>query len=376
MTTPGKPAFGGTVLRIPAIQSPNYVPGVSGWAIFQNGTVEFNSGTFRGTVTAGTFKGTDFIIDPTGAFFYNGVPALGNIPVAVLGVVAVDPFGNDVTPGDASALGSIIAIGAAPSGGTPTYVQLVPGSPQAFLGIGSGDPAEATPGRILATILGSGGTRALQTSLNAPRVTGQAAGAAAQILLESESPDLSTPPDMILSASDATHFTSMSITPVQVLVNVNATGNITFEANAAGIALFLDPVNQQVVCGWPLVAATTLGGGTPEPWNTLGTLAGYTVGQARYRRTALGEVEFDINVTGTGANAASVAFSVTLPAGPPTYRPAVLGKTYPLATNLTIAAMTTPPRLGITTAGVVTIAGTANIAAGINYVGGATMPLN
>ena len=43
MTGWGNPVEGGTVLRIPAIQSPNFVHGVSGWAIFQDGTAEFNS---------------------------------------------------------------------------------------------------------------------------------------------------------------------------------------------------------------------------------------------------------------------------------------------------------------------------------------------
>lgn len=48
----------GTVLVRSAIQSPNYVTGVSGWAIFQDGTVEFNDGTFRGTLTANSIVNT------------------------------------------------------------------------------------------------------------------------------------------------------------------------------------------------------------------------------------------------------------------------------------------------------------------------------
>lgn len=39
-----------TVLMRSAIRSPNYSPGVSGWTINQDGTVEFSSGTFRGNV--------------------------------------------------------------------------------------------------------------------------------------------------------------------------------------------------------------------------------------------------------------------------------------------------------------------------------------
>jgi hypothetical protein len=45
------PVVGGNVLVREAIQSPNYVPGVSGWTINADGTYEFAAGgTFRGTV--------------------------------------------------------------------------------------------------------------------------------------------------------------------------------------------------------------------------------------------------------------------------------------------------------------------------------------
>jgi hypothetical protein len=63
-------AVGGTILLTPAIQSPDYVPGATGWAVFQDGTVEFNSGTFRGVVNGGSFHGTNFIINSSGIFIY------------------------------------------------------------------------------------------------------------------------------------------------------------------------------------------------------------------------------------------------------------------------------------------------------------------
>lgn len=44
------PVVGGTVLVRSAIQSPNFVTGVSGWIIRQDGTVEFDAGLFRGDV--------------------------------------------------------------------------------------------------------------------------------------------------------------------------------------------------------------------------------------------------------------------------------------------------------------------------------------
>ena len=54
---------GGDTLRIPALQSPNYAAGVSGWIIKGDGTVEFNSGTFRGSITSGTSPGQHIVIN-------------------------------------------------------------------------------------------------------------------------------------------------------------------------------------------------------------------------------------------------------------------------------------------------------------------------
>ena len=88
-----------TALIRPAIQSPNYIPGVSGWSINKDGTVEFNSGVFRGTVTAGTFIGTNFIINQQGIFLYSGTPAAGNLIIAITNNAGTDSFGNTFIEG-------------------------------------------------------------------------------------------------------------------------------------------------------------------------------------------------------------------------------------------------------------------------------------
>lgn len=44
------PILGGETLIRNSIQSEDYVAGISGWAIFRNGSAEFNDGTFRGDV--------------------------------------------------------------------------------------------------------------------------------------------------------------------------------------------------------------------------------------------------------------------------------------------------------------------------------------
>lgn len=67
----GNPIVGGVMLTRPAIASPDYVAGSTGWSINQDGSAEFNNGTFRGTITAAVFEGTNFIIDSAGIFFYS-----------------------------------------------------------------------------------------------------------------------------------------------------------------------------------------------------------------------------------------------------------------------------------------------------------------
>lgn len=83
------PIVGGTALRIPRIQSPNYTPGSLGWAINIDGSAEFNNLTVRGT-----FLGTNFILNSTGAFFYTGTPAAGNLVASITTNAGTDSFGN------------------------------------------------------------------------------------------------------------------------------------------------------------------------------------------------------------------------------------------------------------------------------------------
>lgn len=52
------PIVAGTVLVRDAIQSPDYLPGVSGWSINADGSSEFNGGQFRGAVILGGGKHT------------------------------------------------------------------------------------------------------------------------------------------------------------------------------------------------------------------------------------------------------------------------------------------------------------------------------
>jgi hypothetical protein len=73
----------GVVLVRPALQSPDFVTGVSGWAIFIDGSVEFNDGVFRGGTTVGGL-----------ALYYDGAPAFGNLIMSVAADAGADEFGN------------------------------------------------------------------------------------------------------------------------------------------------------------------------------------------------------------------------------------------------------------------------------------------
>jgi hypothetical protein len=88
------PVVGGTALRIPAIQSPNYDPGVAGWIIKIDGSAEFNNLTVRGE-----FRGTNFIINSSGIFLYSGTPALGNLVGSWTTADGTDQYGNGYIAG-------------------------------------------------------------------------------------------------------------------------------------------------------------------------------------------------------------------------------------------------------------------------------------
>jgi hypothetical protein len=78
------------------LQSPNYVPGVSGWAIFGDGSAEFNNGTFRGLLEAASL----ILAGSSGEILiYSGPPAAGNLIFSVSAVTGTDGEGNNYGSG-------------------------------------------------------------------------------------------------------------------------------------------------------------------------------------------------------------------------------------------------------------------------------------
>jgi hypothetical protein len=95
------PVFGGNTLIRPAIRSPNYVAGVSGWSINRDGSAELNNLTIRGV-----FNGTNYTINNMGLFMYSGAPVLGNLIASITELPGTDPYGNAYLSGIVSYSGA------------------------------------------------------------------------------------------------------------------------------------------------------------------------------------------------------------------------------------------------------------------------------
>ncbi|WP_420010355.1 hypothetical protein [Streptomyces collinus] len=72
----------------PAVRSPNYVAGSTGWSINRDGSAEFNNIVIRNGTTQGGVS-----------LYYNGTPALGNLILSIAAAAGTDPFGNAYAAG-------------------------------------------------------------------------------------------------------------------------------------------------------------------------------------------------------------------------------------------------------------------------------------
>jgi hypothetical protein len=159
------PIVGGTALRIPAIQSPNYVPGVSGWIIKITGDAEFNN-----LVVRGEFSGTNFTIDANGIFFYNGTPANGNLTGSWAQTAGTDPFGNAYAAGITlySANGTINHFD------TASTWNAIPSGAGIQIGVGAGSVLQQFAPNVVAGVTwddgGIGATLANRLGTNTPQL--------------------------------------------------------------------------------------------------------------------------------------------------------------------------------------------------------------
>jgi hypothetical protein len=88
----GNNIVGGTSLVIDRINSPNYVTGVSGWTINQDGSAEFNNVTIRGGTTIGG----------TSLWYSTATPQANTLVESVSSTAFIDSAGNYVLAGHAA----------------------------------------------------------------------------------------------------------------------------------------------------------------------------------------------------------------------------------------------------------------------------------
>lgn len=120
----------GALVR-PAIKSPDYAPGVSGWSINRDGSAEFN-----GLVVRGIFNGTTYTADANGIFVYAGAPRSGNLIASIAPAAGNDAFGNAYFPGVVSY----------DIGSTFTFTQLLGGALNFGFIADAPDAGNMTPG--------------------------------------------------------------------------------------------------------------------------------------------------------------------------------------------------------------------------------------
>jgi hypothetical protein len=258
----------GTLIR-QMIQSPNYIIGVSGWTINKDGSAEFNNLTIRGT-----FAGTDFVVDSSGIFFYNGTPAAGNLILALTNVGGSDSFGNTFIQG--------VTVGN--DAGVQVLLATLSNT-QAAIQFPTNTSIEQTAANITANNNGAGALQFLQLAVSGPRLNVAAAMDWMQILFNS-----------------ANEGNTSSANMEFIYVGSNQNPHIQ--------AVF-DETGFNILAG--TIAAATPGSlpATPETWHSLGAFstATWTVNTGRYRITAEGECLIDISLNAQVGGGAAGAFT-------------------------------------------------------------------
>lgn len=292
-------AGGDGALVVPALHSPNYVPGSAGWSIDRSGEAEFNDAVIRGG-----------LIEGAPGLYYNGTPAKGNLIVSIgQPTKTTDQYGNTVQPG------------ACVYGANGTYVDLTSiGGGSAEIYLSTGDSAEGTPAIIGTSITGEGVTRQLGNWIQSPAFTGNAPGYG-YVQLYSPTYDNATGSALAeIGAQDGPNDTYVSVsmdagpsTPFFALY----ASSVNEPTNAA---IVLTPSGQLVTMP---ISAMQPGQSTPtaEVWHSPALPAGWTTGDSgrtgiRFMLEPNKKVTVDINMLATATATAGGNLTLfTLPSG-------------------------------------------------------------
>lgn len=304
------PVVAGGILQVPAIESLNYVQGVSGWIVDRNGNAEFNNLSIRGQ-----FNGTDFVINAAGIFFYSSAPALNDLVISLAWTAGMDIYGNPYPSGlqvlnHGGADASGIAIGF--SGSTPLQYFLngdtnLTNDPAEFVNVNGSGTA------MFATLVITSGEDATQTDYIA-------------INLDS-------------SNESGTHFPTVSV----IYIDPSAAGHNLFSVDLAGATVI-----GTITAVEPGTGLSRTNVAVAETWHAVTPASGWALGTSPAMSVKLGpdgtaRLEGTIKYSSGTPGSGSTMF--TLPAA---YRP-VTGKFYltPTANGIFL--------ISIATSGAVTI---------------------
>lgn len=265
---------GGVTLVRPAIQSPDYVTGVSGWAIKIDGSAEFNDVVIRGGTTVG---GT--------GLYYDGTPAAGNLIMSISADGGTDAFGNDYVDGmtvyDSS--GSSVQVRAGSGSSAVVF------TPADVAGVtwATGNMGSALGSRL--------GTNTPQLFLTSPYDTDFASSASISLFGNPET-----------SNGDVTNEIFMSTFRVHVTGDVEVVGNLTAKNVQHGSAsVTMTAVAQQDVT----VTFPHAFDSTP---NVVATLRGLPAGSSALivRENAVSTTQVTFRVSDVGAVARTLTINV------------------------------------------------------------------
>jgi hypothetical protein len=219
---PLDPIVGGTTLRIPAIQSPNFsIPNQTGWAIEQNGAAYFFQVTVNGDVIIASASG--------GVFLYSGPPATGNLIGWWTAAAGTDAYGNTYTASFDVGMPGTSNIELTPNANTPFDITTsIAGIFQAAAQFFTSDADEVLPGILGSVELGTGTAAKMATVLQSPFGT---AGAA--VVLEAQNDGATDTPVItfgtVTTPDDTTTiFTPvMTLTPYALLLYGGSSGQVT-----------------------------------------------------------------------------------------------------------------------------------------------------
>lgn len=196
--------------------------------------------------------GDNWVLNQNGLFIYAAAPASGNLVVSITPTAGTDSFGNayraNITVYDTS--------------GTD-YIQIEATHP-AQLNIGTGDTDEASPGYVVAGVVGSGTTRELATQLVAPKVTGEASGASAAISLTSQAVSLSGSPVASMQATDGTNTSAVDVSPTAVTI-AGLTNTVTGPLTMDAIPWTAIPM----ASGWSAISGSPVPSYRKLPWGDI-----------------------------------------------------------------------------------------------------------